>query len=76
MGHKSLKLVYYRQNEKTRIKTYLDIEPYLTISSSEKIESDYSDLQRDNLELRGIVDSLSRKFRDLEQKLEDANPQN
>jgi len=37
MGHKSLKLVYYRQNDKTRAETYQKIEYCLTISNTEKI---------------------------------------
>ena len=70
MGHKSLKLVYYRQNDKVRAKTYLDIEYAVTISDSEKIDRDYSDMQNDNSELRGIVDSLSRQLRSLEKRIE------
>jgi len=69
MGHKSLKLVYYRQNAKKRQKTYLDVEHALTISETEKIDENYSELQRDNLELRGIVDNLSRQFSDLEKRI-------
>ena len=70
MGHKSLKIIYYRQNDKARSKTYLDVEHALTISDTEKIDRDYSDMQKDNLELRGIVDSLSRQLRNLEKRIE------
>ena len=69
MGHKSLKLVYYRQNAKKRQKTYLDVEHALTISETEKIDENYSELQKDNLELRGIVDGLSRQLRNLEKQI-------
>lgn len=69
MGHKSIKLMYYRQNEKTRSQTYLDIEHVLTITDTEKIDQNYSNLQKDNLELRGIVDSLSKQLRDLEKRI-------
>jgi len=69
MGHKSLKLVYYRQNAKKRQKTYLDVEYALTISETEKIDENYSELQKGNLELRGIVDNLSRQLRDLEKRI-------
>ncbi len=69
MGHKSLKLVYYRQNAKKRQKTYLDVEHALTISETEKIDENYSELQKGNLELRGIVDNLSRQLRDLEKRI-------
>ena len=34
MGHKSLKLLYYRQNDKVRSKTYLDVEHSITISDT------------------------------------------
>jgi len=69
MGHKSLKLVYYRQNEKARAQTYLGVEHALTIADTEKIDENYSELQKDNLELRGIVDNLSRNLRDLEKRI-------
>jgi len=69
MGHKSLKLVYYRQNEKVRAQTYLDVEHSLTIADTEKIDQNYSEMQKDNQELRGIVDSLSRQLQNLEKKI-------
>ena len=70
MGHKSLRLLYYRQNDKVRAKTYLDVEYAVTISDTEKIDRNYSDMQKDNSELRGIVDSLSRQINSLERKIE------
>jgi len=70
MGHKSLKLLYYRQNDRVRAKTYHDVEYAVTISDTEKINRGYSDMQKDNSELRGIVDSLSRQLRSLEQRIE------
>ena len=66
MGHKSLKLIYYRQNEKKRSETYLKVEHALTISDIETIDRNYSSLERDNLELRGMIDSLSKQLRNLE----------
>ena len=71
MGHKSLKLVYYRQNEKAHAKTYLEVEHSLTISDTEKIDQNYTEIQKDNLELRGIVDSLSKQLRNLEKRIEE-----
>ena len=70
MGHKSLKLVYYLQNDKARAKTYLGVEHALTIADTEKIDQNYTELQKDNLELRGIVDGLSKQLRNLEKKIE------
>lgn len=70
MGHKSLRLLYYRQNDKVRAKTYLDVEYAVTISDTEKIDRNYSDMQKDNSDLRGVVDSLSRQLKSLEKKIE------
>ena len=70
MGHKSLKLVYYRQNDKARAETYQNIEYCLTIADTEKLDQNYSEMQRDNQELRGIVDNLSRQLQNLEKKIE------
>jgi len=70
MGHKSLKLIYYRQNDKARSETYQNIEHSLTIADTEKMDQNYSEMQRDNQELRGIVDSLSRQLQNLEKRIE------
>jgi len=70
MGHKSIRLLYYRQNDKVRARTYLDVEHAVTISDTEKIDRNYSDMQKDNSELRGIVDSLSRQLQNLEKRME------
>jgi len=70
MGHKSLKLVYYRQNAKARSQIYLGIEHALTIADTEKIDQNYSELEKGNLELRGIVEGLSKQLRVLEKKIE------
>jgi integrase len=45
MGHKSIKLVYFRQNAKDRLKTYLEVEPALTISDFARFESSMEDLK-------------------------------
>jgi len=70
MGHKSIRLLYYRQNDKVRARTCLDVEHAVTISDTEKIDKNYSDMQKDNSELRGIVDSLSRQLQSLEKRME------
>jgi len=70
MGHKSLKLIYYRQNDKVRSETYQRIEHCLTIADTEKLDQNYTLMQKDNQELRGIVDSLSRQLQSLEKKIE------
>lgn len=70
MGHKSLKLVYYRQNDKARAQTYLDVEHALTVAETEKINENFTQIQKENLELRGIIDSVSRQLQSLEKKIE------
>jgi len=45
MGHKSIKLTYFRQNAKDRLKTYLEVEPSLTISDFTKVEATMEDLK-------------------------------
>lgn len=69
MGHKNLKLTYYRQNQKKRSETYLSVEHALTISDTEAIDKNYSALQKDNLELRGMVDSLAKQLQNLESRI-------
>ncbi len=45
MGHKSLKLVYFKQNSQDRLKTYLKIESSLTISDNSKVEETIGDME-------------------------------
>lgn len=70
MGHTSLKLVYYRQNDEARAKIYREIEPALTISDTEKIEKSFEILQEENRDLRKIVDGLSIQLKNLEKRIE------
>lgn len=70
MGHTSLKLVYYRQNDEQRAKIYREIEPALTISDTEKIEKGFEILQEENRDLRKIVDGLSIQLKSLEKRIE------
>jgi integrase len=45
MGHKSLKLVYYKQNSQDRLKTYQKIEPFLTISDNTSLEASIDNME-------------------------------
>ena len=63
-------VVYYRQNDKERSETYLKIEHCLIIANTEKLDQNFTEMQRDNQELRGIVDNLSRQLQNLEKKIE------
>ncbi len=69
MGHTSLKLVYYRQNEDARAKTYLGIEHALTISDTAKIDREHDELRQENRDLRLVVESLSIQLKRLERKI-------
>ena len=40
MGHRNLKTTYYKKNDEQRRKFYSKIEPYLTISDTERIKSE------------------------------------
>lgn len=52
MGHKSLKLLYYRQNPKDRQRIYLEVEPALTISDFTKVEATIEDLKAELASLK------------------------
>jgi len=41
-----------------------------SIADTEKLDQNYSEMQKDNQELRGIVDSLSRQLQNLERRIE------
>ncbi len=45
MGHKSLKLVNFKQNSDTGLKLYLKMEPFLTISDFTMVEKTMDELQ-------------------------------
>ena len=45
MGHKSLKLVYFKQSSDARLKLYQKMEPFLIISDFTKVEKTMDELQ-------------------------------
>lgn len=45
MGHKSLKLVYFKQSSEARLKLYQKMEPFLTISDFTRVEKTMEELQ-------------------------------
>lgn len=47
MGHKNLKMIYYKKNDEQRRKSYLKIESYLTISDTERIKSENQKLKEE-----------------------------
>jgi integrase len=46
MGHKSIKLVYYKQNSKNRLKTYLEVDPHLVISDFSQVQKTIESLEQ------------------------------
>ena len=63
MGHKSLKTLYYRQNHDKRQKVYRGIEHALTISDTEAIEKNLSQIQDSELELRELVKEMRQEHK-------------
>ncbi|MEK0368969.1 MAG: hypothetical protein QQN62_05125, partial [Nitrosopumilus sp.] len=60
MGHKSLKLVYFKQSSEARLKLYQKMEPFLTISDFTKVEKTMDELQEQ-------VQSLSMELEKVKQ---------
>jgi len=83
LGHKSIKIVYYRQNSKNRLKTYLEVEPALTISDFTKVEATMEELKVElisvKLELEKVKqwketsDKCERKNNQIQGEREDRN---
>lgn len=66
MGHKSLKLMYYRQNDIARLKIYLEIEPTLTVSDFTKVENTMD-------EMRSRIEFLTTELEKVKQQQEIAD---
>jgi len=64
MGHKSLKMTYYRQNHQKREKTYRGIEHVLTISDTEVIEKNLVQIQDSEQELRELVKEMRQEHKE------------
>ncbi len=64
MGHKSLKMIYYRQNHQKREKTYRGIEHVLTISDTEVIEKNLAQIQDSEQELRELVKEMRQEHKE------------
>jgi len=62
MGHKSLKLKYYRQNHKKRLEIYRKVEPALTISDFENIEKNIVQVTENYQELKEQVKTLQNQL--------------
>ena len=71
MGHKSLKMTYYRQNSQKREKTYRGIEHVLTISDNTAIEKNLAQVQDNELELREEMKAMKLEHREEMKHLRD-----
>jgi len=60
MGHKSLKLVYYKQSTQERLNMYKKLEPYLTIS-------DFSRVEKTIDEMKDQIESLTNELEKVKQ---------
>jgi len=57
MGHKSLKLVYYKQSTQERLNMYKKLEPYLTISDFSKVEKTIDEMK---VQIESLTNELEK----------------
>ena len=69
MGHQSVKLMYYRNNPKDRLKTYLEIESALTVSDLTTVENTVEDLQK-KVEFLTIELEKVKQWREISERYE------
>jgi len=72
MGHKSLKLVYYKQSTQDRLEMYRKIEPYLTISDFSKVEKTIDEL-KDQVEFLSTELEKVKQWREISVKYQRKN---
>jgi len=63
MGHKSIRLIYYRQNHEKRLRTYLNVEHALTIADTEKVEKNLSQQQERVQELTDVIKDMNQQHK-------------
>ena len=62
MGHKSLNLRYYRQNDRKRLEIYRKVESALTISDFEKIEKNIVQVTENYQDMKEQLKNLQEQF--------------
>lgn len=72
MGHKSLKLMYYRNNPENRLKTYLEVESALTVSDLTAMENTVESLQ-EQVGLLTVELEKVKQWREVSEKYERTN---
>jgi len=71
MGHSSVKLLYYRQDDKARSQTYRQIEHAVTIADTEKLDENITEMQEEYQDLRKVIDGFSRKLKNMEKEIKE-----
>ena len=71
MGHISVKLLYYRQNDKARSQTYRQIEHAVTIADTEKFDQNITEMQEDYQGVRKVIDDFSRQMKNMEKQIQE-----
>jgi integrase len=62
LGHKSIKLVYYKQNNKNRLKTYSDVESALTVSDFTRVEATMEDLKTELASVKADLEMQKQRI--------------
>ena len=62
MGHKSIRLRYYKQNDKKRLEHYRKVEPALTISDFAKVEKNIEQVTENYQEMKQQLKNLQEQF--------------
>ena len=62
MGHKSVRLRYYKQNDKKRLEHYRRVEPALTISDFAKVEKNIEQVTENYQDMKEQLKNLQEQF--------------
>lgn len=71
MGHKNLKLTYYKKNDEQRRQSYNKIEPYLTISDNTRIKETIDNLRQTIQKLNLELEQKQEEMKDIKTKLDE-----
>ena len=62
MGHKSVRLRYYKQNDRKRLEHYRKVEPALTISDFAKVEKNIEQVTENYQDMKEQLKNLQEQF--------------
>jgi hypothetical protein len=71
MGHKSLKLTYYKKNDEQRRQSYGKIEPYLTISDNTRVKETMDNMRQTIQKLHLELEQKQEEMKDIKTKLDE-----